>query len=389
MSVGAVVLAAGRSERFGRDKLTLDLEGKPVWRRSFEAFLHHPEVDLVGLVVPQDRLATVSKLAPEAAFVVAGGDSRQKSARRGVEAMPDHVEWVLIHDAARPFVSGDLISRTLAAAARVGGACPGLPLSDTVKRRDGDRWSTIERSSLVAVQTPQVGRRADFLRAHAEADVELTDDMALLERIGIPVEIVPGDAANVKLTMPGDLERTRRPEASFEIRTGLGYDIHAFSSDLSRRMIVGGVEFEDRPGLEGHSDADALIHAIVDALLGAAGLGDIGTHYPNTDPRWKNASSVLFLRESGELLRSAGWEISHVDCSVLAERPKIMPRRQEICDSIAQALQLDSSRVSVKATTNEKLGAIGRGEGLAAFAVATIRGRPRQGDDNGSTGSER
>ncbi len=366
----AILLAAGRSERFGRDKVGLLIDGKPVWRHAFEAFLHHPEVGGVGLVVSDERIEEFKSAAPEATFVVGGGRSRPESAQRGLAAVPEEFDWVAFHDAARPFVSADLISRTFEAAETSGAACPGLAVTDTIKLVRPGSVQTLDRSSLSAVQTPQIGHRRDFLRGYALAGDRMTDDLSVLEAAGIVPQIVPGDPANIKITHPGDENRT---PSTMEIRTGFGYDIHSFSPDPARPLWLGGVEFpEERPGLEGHSDADALLHAVVDALLGAVGLGDIGTHYPPSDPQWKDRASIEFLKETGRMIKEKGYRIVNIDSTVLAERPKILPRRPEIVQVIADALLISADQVSVKATTHEKLGALGRGEGIAAMAIATL-----------------
>ena len=221
------------------------------------------------------------------------------------------------------------------------------------------------------MQTPQGGRADLMRRAHSEASREYTDEIALIEAIGAPWQAVAGSHQNFKVTVPEDLIRARAM-LRHETRTGLGYDVHAFSTELGRPLWLGGVHFSDHPGLEGHSDADALLHAITDSLLGAAVMGDIGLHFPPGDERWKNAPSLMFLEHTGRLLTAAGWEIVHVDSTVIAESPKVMPRAVEIREGIAAALKISPDRVSVKATTNEGLGAIGRGEGIAAYATATI-----------------
>ena len=201
----------------------------------------------------------------------------------------------------------------------------------------------------------------------------MTDDVSLLETLGIYAEIVPGDKENIKLTTKEDYEHALRKISMPEIRTGLGYDIHPFSKEPNRPLFLGGVLFEEEQGLEGHSDADVILHAVVDALLGAAGLGDIGLHYPNTDPQWKNADSKIFPKETAKRLQDENWQIINIDITVLAEHPKIIRRREDIRTRISNEVGLESSRINLKATTNEKLGAIGRGEGIAAFSVATIR----------------
>ncbi len=370
MKVAALLLAAGRSQRYGSDKLAEAVGGIPVWEMAYRAFASHPEVDAVGLVVSEDRLQEVRERAPGALFHVLGGASRQESALAGLRALPEEYEIVLVHDAARPFVSAALISRVIAGVREAGAAFPALPVTDTIKRVGEGGVETLNRASLVAVQTPQGATRSFFLRAHEACEDEATDDMALVERLGVKPKAVPGEPANVKLTSPGDLDRALG--RSGETRTGLGYDVHAFSKDPDRPLWLGGVLFDEKPGLEGHSDADALIHAIVDALLGAANLGDIGQRYPDTDPRLKNAASETFLADVGRLVKAHGWSIMGIDATVIAERPRLSPRRAEICGRVAEILEMDPQRVSLKATTNERLGAIGRGEGVAAFAVATL-----------------
>ena len=369
MNVCAVLLAAGRSARFGQDKLWLEIEGEPLWLRSFKTLSSSPGVNAVGIVGAHDRLAEFRELAPSAVFVIAGGEQRQESSRLGVGAVPSEFDTVLIHDAARAFLTPVLVQRVLDGIARTGAAFPAVPQTDTVKIGSGDMWTTPDRASVVAVQTPQGARRDLLQRAFRECHGQFTDEASMLESLGLPVEAVEGDLTNSKVTHPSDLSRIL---GNVETRTGLGYDVHAFSVDPNRPMWLGGVEFDYRPGLEGHSDADALLHAIVDALLGAAGLGDIGLLYPNTDPRWKDAPSSIFLRETAALLVAEGWKICHIDSTVLAERPKIMGRREELCARIAELAGLSPGQVSVKATTNEGLGSIGRGEGIAAFAVVTV-----------------
>lgn len=369
--VAALVLCAGSSQRFGRDKLDLPLRGKPVWRWAVDAYLDHPDIDLVGVVTSAEKLEAIQAV-PGLAFVVAGGATRQESSLLGLRALPEDVEWVLIQDGARPFTSAAEISATVAAVREHGAAVVGLPVTDTVKEKGEEGWTTLDRSRLVAVQTPQAGRRADFLKGHG-MNLSATDDVGLLEAQGIHVALVEGNRRNLKLTTQEDYELALRwLYQPMETRTGMGYDVHAFSIDPNRPLWLGGVRFEGAPGLEGHSDADVLLHAIVDAILGAASLGDIGQLYPNTDERWRDTRSTLFLEEAGRRVRDDGWAIVHVDATVLAEVPKVMPRSQEIRQQIASALGLDVSRVSVKATTHEKLGAIGRKEGIVALATATL-----------------
>lgn len=371
MKVVAAILAAGRGERFGSDKTQISLGGRPVWRWSFDAFRNHPDVAAVGLVGSADNLPALGQ-AKDALFVIEGGSNRRESSQRAVDAVSDEFDAVLLHDAARPFLSPKMITDVIAAIGRSGAAAPGIPITDTVKRKESGRLATIDRQGLVTVQTPQ-GARLDLLRrAHAEVRSDVTDDLGLLEAIGVVPEIVPGDPDNIKITTPEDVERWMASQRVNEVRTGMGYDVHPFSEEESRPLMLGGVRFADGRGLEGHSDADVLLHAVVDALLGAAGLGDIGQHFPNSDSRWKDAPSTHFLRHAGQLLKELGWRIQNLDMTVVAEHPKVMSHAEDIRRHIACALGLEPSRINVKATTNERLGFIGRGEGIAAMATATI-----------------
>lgn len=353
--------------RFGANKLQQTLNGEPVWQAAYRTLLQCVAVDAVGLVVPADEVEVFRAAAPQALFVVAGGSSRQSSSRAGIEAIPDGYGIVLVHDAARAWVDDQTVFNVISGVRTHGAAYAATPVTDTVREVSEEGTRLLRRDQLVAAQTPQ-GALLSWLReAFARTTEEFTDDIAVLESAGYPGVAVPGDPRNRKLTHASDL-----PTAP-AIRVGFGYDIHAFSSDPDRPLWLGGIEFpHDRPGLEGHSDADALVHAVVDALLGSVSLGDIGLHYSNTDPRWKNCASLRFLAETASLLSREGWHIISIDASVLAERPKVMPRKDEICAALARACGIDPKQVSLKATTNEGLGAIGRGEGIAAMAVATV-----------------
>jgi 2-C-methyl-D-erythritol 4-phosphate cytidylyltransferase/2-C-methyl-D-erythritol 2,4-cyclodiphosphate synthase len=287
-------------------------------------------------------------------------------------AIPGDFDVVLIHDAARPFVSHAIIDRVLASLESHEAAAAAIPVTDTIKQVIYNRVSTLNRDSLFAMQTPQ-GARLSVLRSAIErANQSFTDEMALLESIGIIPELVMGDPTNFKLTTPDDLSRAQSVAGPTEFRTGMGYDVHPYSTDPDRTMMLGGVAFPGTPALDGHSDADAVLHAATDALLGAAALGDIGQHFPNTDPQWHGAPSIHFLRHAAELLRSSGWSIGNLDMTVVAEHPKIMKKSVEIRTVVSEALQIDLDRVSIKATTNERMGFVGRGEGIAALAVAMI-----------------
>lgn len=372
MGVTAILLAAGRGERFGGDKTQLVVRGRPLWRYAYDTFRSIPEITEIGIVTHPDRVDAFRDMAQDADFVVAGGSTRGESARRGVEASTQ--ELVLLHDAARPFVSAEVIGRVIEGLQTADAVAACIPVVDTIKQVVGLDVATLDRSRLVAMQTPQGSRRNLLLKAYDEVSQEFTDEMALLEQIGIRPHLVAGDPANFKVTTPDDLLRTAGFLGAPETRTGLGYDIHPFADD-DRPMMLGGVRF-DGPGLSGHSDADVLLHAVTDSILGAVGLGDIGLHFPNTDPRWRGEASSVFLSHAAQLVREAGWEIVHLDATVIAEQPKIMIKANAIRESIANSVGISADRVSVKATTNEKLGALGRSEGIAAFAVATVRQMP-------------
>lgn len=372
----ALLLAAGRSVRFGEDKLARTLRGKPVWRWAYDALHRHPRIDAVGVVCAAEQEAAMRAAAGEAAFVVAGGASRLESARNGLRAAPPGHDRVIVHDAARPFVSAALIDRVLDGIEAFGASAPGIAVVDTVRERAADSIRTLDRSQLVAMQTPQ-GARADWLaRAYEAADESHTDEMAMLQAAGLEARIVDGDPLNFKLTTPEDWERARAHLGAGETRTGIGYDIHAFAGAGSGPLILGGEQFEGVPRLDGHSDADALLHAVCDALLGACALGDIGQHFPNTDPRWKGCDSSAFLAAAGRMLQERGWRIVNIDATVIAERPRVMERADSIRGRIAEVLGVSADRVSIKATTNERLGALGRAEGIAAFAIATVTQAP-------------
>ena len=384
--------------------------GKTVLERTLAAFDTHPEIGAIVIAAGAEeleRIRTVSVSFPKVSAVVAGGESRCESVRNGLNALPEHIELVLVHDAARPLVSAELISRVIAAVIEHGAAVPGLPLSDTVKRvgSDGMVRATIPRSAehngeilngLTAVQTPQ-GAKVSLLRAAYAAyalPTEPTDEASLLEAFGAPVALATGDAANIKITRPEDIALAERllavPDSDIapqeeialpdtlpafpEIRTGFGYDVHAFAEpSAGRALFIGGVEIPHDRGLEGHSDADVLLHAVCDALLGATGLGDIGILFPNTDPAYKNISSLKLLSHVGARIAEAGWRIINIDIALLAEAPKLMPHRARMQQAMSESLALDASRISVKATTSEGMGFVGRGEGMACWAVATLQ----------------
>jgi 2-C-methyl-D-erythritol 4-phosphate cytidylyltransferase/2-C-methyl-D-erythritol 2,4-cyclodiphosphate synthase len=318
---------------------------------------------------------------PGVRAVVAGGETRAASALNGARAAGD-AEFVLVHDAARPLASPGLVARVVDATLRYGAAIPGLAVTDTTKEVDseGRVTRTLDRCVLRLAQTPQGARTrwlVEALERAAEIGEEIGDEAAALERAGRPVRVVAGDPANVKITGPGDLERARRILESDggAMRIGTGFDVHRFGA--GRALVLGGVTFPDHPGLEGHSDADVVLHAVMDALLGAACLGDIGIHFPPDDPRYAGAASTDLAAEVARKLAEADFAVVNVDATVLAEQPRIGPRAEEMRVSIASTLGLSPDRVSLKATTLERLGALGRGEGIACQAVALIEARSR------------
>jgi 2-C-methyl-D-erythritol 4-phosphate cytidylyltransferase/2-C-methyl-D-erythritol 2,4-cyclodiphosphate synthase len=353
----------------GFDKVNINFRGKPLWRHSFDTFLAHPEVEGVGLV------SSAVKEACGAAFVVNGGENRTESAIAGFNVAPSWAECILIHDAARPLVSTEVITRVIHGVRKAGAAYPAIPVIDTIKQVSDSGVQTLDRSQLVSTQTPQGALRQHFADCYRRNINGATDDMVLIEGLGIIPMLVEGEERNFKVTTQEDFRRLSAFVGTPETRTGLGYDIHRFSDDPSRPLMLGGVHFPDHMALEGHSDADVIIHAVVDALLGAASMGDIGVHFPNSEERWKNAPSSSFLEAATAMLDSGGWEIINVDVSVVAEAPKVMTRSIEIIETLSKSMRVENQRVSIKATTNERLGAIGRSEGIAAFATATIRQR--------------
>ena len=375
----ALVVGAGESRRFGGEvpKQYCRLSGVAVMRRSLLAFLEHSDVTMVWAIIHPGHGDLYHQAAQglDLPSPVHGGTTRQQSVALGLESLAgEPPSRVLIHDAARPLVAGGVISRVLAALDRSPGAIPALPVADTLKRGDdGIVAATVDRHNLWRAQTPQGFRYGNILAAHRQAaGDELTDDAAVAERAGLAVAIVDGAEDNIKVTTPDDLSRAERllSAAGGEIRTSLGLDAHRFGP--GDHVMLCGVAVPHDRGLEGHSDADVGLHALTDALLGTIGAGDIGSHFPPSDPNWKDAPSDLFLRRAGELLAERGGLISNLDVTLVCEQPKIGPHRQAMAARIAEILGINEGRVSVKATTTDKLGFCGRGEGIAAQAVATV-----------------
>jgi 2-C-methyl-D-erythritol 4-phosphate cytidylyltransferase/2-C-methyl-D-erythritol 2,4-cyclodiphosphate synthase len=394
MHVTAIIAAGGRGQRFGgaRPKQMLALDSRTLLEWSVDAFLTHPSIDEVVVSLPADIAQDPPpylRSASKPLRIVAGGARRQDSVSNAFAAAAAASDLFLIHDAARPFVSADLIDRTIAAAAAHGAAIAAIAASDTVKRVRpwaARPWSaasagvdhvvqeTLDRETIFLAQTPQ-GFRRDVLAAAValgQSGVEATDEAALAERAGHAVHIVAGDANNIKITTAEDLDAARRKMRPARTgRAGLGYDLHRLVS--GRPLILGGVTIPSERGAMGYSDADVVCHAVTDAILGAAALGDIGRHFPDSDPRWKDARSLDLLRQTVTMATDSGFEVGNVDVTVMLESPKLRDHIDQIRRSLAGALGIDADRISVKAKTNEGVDAIGRGEAIAAQAIALLR----------------
>ena len=375
MTVTALIVAAGRGERLGGGlpKQFRPLAGKPVLRWAVEPFLEHSAVNDVRVVVGpgQEELGAKALIGVDVGPFVTGGAERADSVRAGLEVVS--TEAVLVHDAARPFCPAAVIDRLVASLEFHDGAAPVLPVGDTLARGGDKVDELVDRSNLLRVQTPQAFRTEALRRAYGLWSGGLpTDETTVLRAAGMAVASVAGDPALEKLTTDADWARVEQWLAGMLIpRTGMGFDVHAFGGEGP--IMLGGIVVPHARGLAGHSDADVVLHAITDAILGAAGLGDIGEHFPPSDPQWKGSSSDLFLAHAAELARSSGAIIDHVDCTIIAEEPKVGPHRAVMRQRIADILAIPVGQVSIKATTTEGLGFTGRREGIAAQAVASIR----------------
>ena len=375
MATTALIVAAGKGERAGGDvpKQFRLLGGKPVLRWAAESLIRHPGVQSTRVVVADGQQADAAKALDglDVGEFVTGGADRADSVRAGLAAIGG--DAVLVHDAARPFCPPAVIDRLLAALEFFEGAAPVLPVGDTLARADDMLGEPVDRAGLARVQTPQAFQLDALRSAYAQwGGPSPTDEATVVRAAGMKVAAVDGDQALEKLTLPSDFERAEQwLAARMTPRTGMGFDVHAFAGDGP--IMLGGIEVPYARGLAGHSDADVALHAITDALLGAAGLGDIGEHFPPSEPRWKGADSSLFLAHAVALLRERGSIIDHIDCTIIAEEPKVGPHRHSMRVRIAEIAGLSVDQVSVKATTTEGLGFTGRREGIAAQAVASIR----------------
>jgi len=379
-AIYALIVAAGRGTRFGGalPKQYLPLGGKSVLRHAVAAFAMHPRIAGVQVVIREEDRSIFAEAVSGLVVLppVPGGAERQDSVRLGLEALVPHdPARVLIHDAARPFPDPALIDRVLDELDRAPAAIPALPIGDTLKRvADGVIRETIDRAQLWRAQTPQGFHFRAILAAHrAVAGQVLTDDAAVAEAAGMAPLVVLGSDDNLKVTTPQDLAAAERLIAARtgDVRVGQGFDVHAFGP--GDHIMVCGIAIPHEASLVGHSDADVGLHALTDALLGAIGAGDIGMHFPPSDPRWRGAASDRFLAHAAALVHEKGGEIAAVDVTIICERPKIAPHRARMIEHVAAILEISPARVSVKATTTERLGFTGRGEGIAAQAVATVR----------------
>lgn len=383
-SVAAVIVAAGRGTRAGGDlpKQYRPLAGEPVIRSSLSLFSWHGEIGAVQAVIHPKDVATYEAAAKGLKLMppVFGGATRQASVRAGLEALSAYSpDIVLVHDAARPFCSTSLVSRAITACGRTGAAIPSLEVTDTIKSVDaaGQVTGTLNRAELRSVQTPQAFAFQVLLDAHRKAAAagrdDFTDDAALAEWAGLKVVAFAGEPGNTKLTTDDDFSRAeaRRIASLADLRTGSGFDVHAFGD--GDHIMLGGLRVPHSHGVVGHSDADVALHAIVDAILGALADGDIGKHFPPSDPRWRGASSDQFLKFAVERVTQRGGRVAHIDVTIVCEAPRIGPHRDAMRTRIAEIAGIAVERVAIKATTSEKMGFTGRGEGIAAMATATVR----------------
>ena len=394
--VTAIFPAAGASRRMGGDinKIFLELGGEPILLRTLKTFSKSPRINFLIVVVNENEVDAVQKLLDSADDlkpykIVVGGSERQYSIANGLKALPDDAEIVLVHDAARPLINLNVIEDVIDAAKKFGGAIAAVPEKNTIKFIDAENFVTYTppRSKLVQVQTPQGFQRELLLKAYEQAALDKflgTDDSSLVERIGDKIKVVTSDYRNIKITTPEDLKiaesligvKTQPTEnllptpSSLLPKIGMGYDVHCLVPD--RKLILGNVEIPYSLGLDGHSDADVLIHAIIDALLGAAALGDIGQHFPDNDTKYKGVDSGELLKKVHEMIKIHGFNIGNIDSTIVAQKPKLAPYILKIRVRLAEILQIDSNSISVKATTTEGLGFTGEGLGIAAYATVLL-----------------
>ena len=375
MTVAALIVAAGRGSRAGgaEPKQWQRVAGKPVIDHTLERFTQHPRIDRIMVVLHQDDMDLLKSTDCE---VTQGGASRDASVRNGLDALAANPpDQVLIHDAARPALGDDVIERVLDALEDYPAAAPGLPVTDALWRgANGTVTGGCSREGLYRAQTPQGFHFDAILKAHHANNAPAADDVEVARRAGLEVAIVDGDERNLKITRSEDFARAAlalKGSHMTDIRLGNGYDVHAF--EPGNEVILCGVPVAHTAQLKGHSDADVAMHAITDALYGAIAEGDIGRHFPPSDPQWKDATSAVFLSHAAELVRARGFEISNIDCTIVCELPKIGPHAVAMQANLAKIIDIEQTRISVKATTSERLGFTGRQEGIAAIATAALQ----------------
>lgn len=367
--IGAVIVAAGKGRRMGEDipKQFLNVKGRPMVFHSVWAFVSCPRIHQVVLVTGKDHISLCREIFPqeEKIKIVPGGAERADSVRAGLAALDQDVSYVLVHDGARPYVGTETIEKVLEETLKTGAAIPAVKPKDTIRTRE----QVLDRDGLFSVQTPQGFRKDVLEQAYADGEetgFRGTDDASYVEQMGIRVSVVSGDYGNIKITTKEDLP----PQEACETRIGSGYDVHRLEE--GRDLILGGVKIPHRAGLSGHSDADVLIHAVMDGLLGAAGMGDIGQLFPDTDESYKGISSLVLLDKVGRKITEAGFSVGNIDATVMAQKPKLMEYKEKMKTNIARTLGIPMGAVNIKATTTEKLGFVGREEGIAAEAVCIL-----------------
>lgn len=377
-TVAAIIVAGGSSSRMGFDKLLAPLQGKPVLLHSIQAMANNKYVDYLVLVVGQNRPQIEEMLAQQPpnklCKIIQGGATRMESVLAGVRLAED-AEIIAIHDGARPYVSDELITKGIELAGETGAAAPGIAVKDTIKFvHNGKVEATPDRSLLRAVQTPQVFNRQAYCAAVEGIPPQeysaITDDCMVFEKVGLPVAIFDGEEGNSKITTPADLPKPQEEKQNMQPRIGHGYDVHRLVE--GREFILGGVNISYEKGLLGHSDGDVLLHAITDALFGALALGDIGTHFPDTDPAYKGANSLHLLEHAAKIVKQKGYTIGNVDATVLCQAPKLKSYIPAMITKIAVTLGVEAQGISVKATTEEGLGFTGEGLGIAAHCVVLL-----------------
>ena len=371
--IAVIIAAAGIGSRMNTNipKQYLEIDGKPMLLKTAFAFHQNKNIDYIIVVTNSEYRAECEKLLRDSsinAALVNGGKERQDSVYEGLKNLPEDTDYVLVHDAARPFVTQSLIEETVSAVIEKQAVVCAVPVKDTIRMKTGEESSvTTDRNLMYAVQTPQAFEKTLLMKAYEQAFAEVfygTDDSVLVERAGHQVHIIDGAYDNIKITTKEDMPMNG------ETRIGTGFDVHAFSEN--RKLILGGVEIPFEKGLLGHSDADVLVHAIMDALLGACGGGDIGRHFPDNDEKYKGISSLLLLKEVRDIVSEKGYDVGNIDATIIAEKPKIAPYTGEMAEKIAEILEVEKDKINIKGTTTEKLGFIGRGEGVAVQSVCTI-----------------